>query len=148
MYREHGIKDGYVVLERNYGADCLAWLGQNAECEPNETTETNNCRNPRNQSVQQQNTLVHNRSRRASIASTSVFAVQNSVVETGSDYLSQIPKSIQVASAKGKKNVTSIAIVDANKNEINDENTKNECDIAKKNTRATSWRGRWFRRFR
>lgn len=79
-------------LERNLQAQCLDWL-------ENVTNFVNNPNNMNNDSgASAQPTQQHGlqRPRRASVASASLFFVDNSVLVTGSDHLQRIPKSNRV----------------------------------------------------
>lgn len=88
--RLHGVLDNcFVPLVRNMQAECLLWL---AETEPNAPNEEQQLQ----QQLQQQAQLPSqasgfNNNRRASVASTNVFAIGNEVVEAGFDHFQRVP---------------------------------------------------------
>lgn len=84
-------------------AESLNWLRMTAN-----TTTTTTANNAMNQPTQHQNTAPRH-VRRASIASTNLVYVQNSVREIGYDYLQRIPRSNRVN--LGGANVSHIATV-------------------------------------
>lgn len=81
-----GIRDCFVELERCAQAESLCWL----------TMNENNRNNDSNEPMQQQNTATLRPSRRASIASSNLFVVENHVREYGFDYLQRIPRTNSV----------------------------------------------------
>lgn len=85
MLAQHDIKRELVVkLERNIVAESLSYLNQR---QMNHLTQSSNAQNSQRSQIPQ---------RRASIASTSLFAINNTVREAGFDHFRKIPRSNQI----------------------------------------------------
>lgn len=110
LWNLHKIKDCYVRLDRSMQAECLNWLNQTNGTNKNSNHQFNQCNEPnatneqndrpvgqtQMKQTQKPALLAHRTGRRASIASTSMFAIGNEVVEAGFDHFRRIPISQQV----------------------------------------------------
>lgn len=118
--KKHGIERELVVkMERNFMADSLSYLT--------------------NQQMNQPSHASQRLQRRASVASTSLFAIGNSIREAGYDYFGKIPRSnhVQMATSssttqpsgfglnEGASTSSDKRVVDAKKN---DSNAIKNCD--------------------
>lgn len=111
VFESFGIKDCFVALGRNVRAECLGWLKS--------TQRTTNV--PRGPSGSNEQNVQPSHLRRASIASSNLFVVNNTVREVGFDYLPQIPRSNQVnVGASTSRSNTTASKTTGNGNNDND----------------------------
>lgn len=82
LRRRHGIKNCFIGIEQSMASDCLAWLHNSPPLGSLESARSTQAAIP-----------AKITSRRASVIGSSLFAVDNQVLEIGSDYLAPMPRT-------------------------------------------------------
>lgn len=91
LFQSMNIKDCFVALKRDRQAESLMWLNMTAN--PVNGANAANIRNVSNTQQQNEQSTGRTARRRASVASTNLFSVANSVREVGFDFLQRISRS-------------------------------------------------------
>lgn len=125
--KKYKVRDNlFVPLERNRQAECLSFL-QEMQQQQNDTVQQSEQNTQATQAEQAQK-MKPKKNRRASVAGTSFFSVNNKVVEAGFDFFQRVAKSKNVNLGKAGKATVANEKVDANENPV-DANEKNSVEL-------------------